>query len=555
MTLRPETLSPLRESEAVSCASNHKLRSLLHRPAFLLAIAACLTAILLQSGEVGSRDTGIRLQNSHSFWTSEPPVRPQDYDMGLVGRNGTIHGWYGIGQSVLMLPFDIAGTFIERLPLFEHLRGHEPSVREMVVSYGCNTLVCVFGVLMCFRLLRRLEFTIFQAQAGALALLFGTTFLHYTQNMMENNLIMLLDLTGFCFQYEWLRSGRTRFLLIGSAALGANLLVRLTTGMDIIACGMFLLLMAILEGMRGSELRQRFYSIARIALPSYLFFFALDRFYQWYRFGSVFNTYFTLYAQQMKQRHHELPANFPWTTSWPEGILGPLLTPKKSIFLFDPLMIITLLLAVLLWRNLPSQIKAWFLAASSLLSAYILFYARYFDWSGDFAWGDRFVSVPVQLLALLAIPLLLCYGRELTRRTRRIAWGIAATSILVQLASVVFWNALEIFELMPAGHRRRLLTFVIGLRFENIVAGILGKYRQWGLMSDWMWNTPWQKLHATTPYFLPFMLWRDGSIPRGVAHALIAIWFLLLAALIGVVVQIVTNRTDQPTILRMCAGK
>ena len=46
-----------------------------------------------------------------------------------------------------------------------------------------------------------------EAVAGVLALLFCTTHLHYTQNMQENNYIMLLTLTGFSFQYEWLRTG------------------------------------------------------------------------------------------------------------------------------------------------------------------------------------------------------------------------------------------------------------------------------------------------------------------------------------------------------------
>ena len=132
---------------------------------------------------MGSADTSMRLQNTHSFWTSEPPIRPEDYpDFGLVGRNGRIHGWYGIGQSILMLPFDIAGTYLAGLAIFDSFEGHDPSVREIVVSYGCNTLVCVLGVLVCFRLLRRLEFTVNQSLAGALGLLFGTTFLHYTQN-------------------------------------------------------------------------------------------------------------------------------------------------------------------------------------------------------------------------------------------------------------------------------------------------------------------------------------------------------------------------------------
>ena len=71
-----------------------------------------------------------------------------------------------------------------------------------------------------------------------LALLLATTHLHYTQNMMENNYIFLLTLTGFSYQYEWLRTGSRRALLT-VPALGLNLLTRLTTGMDLIAAGGF----------------------------------------------------------------------------------------------------------------------------------------------------------------------------------------------------------------------------------------------------------------------------------------------------------------------------
>jgi hypothetical protein len=510
------------------------LTRLFSLPTSLLGLTALLTAVLLQSGEMGSVDTSMRLQNTHSFWTSEPPVRPEDYpDFGLIGRNGTIHGRWGIGQSILMLPFDMLGTYLAGLPISESFEGHDPSVREMVVSYSGNTLVCVLAVLVCFRFLRRLEFTVNQALAGALGLLFGTTFLHYTQNMMENNLIMLLDLTGFCFQFEWLRSGRARALLLGSATLGANLLVRLTTAMDIIACGLFLLLIVGMEGVRESSLRQRLASFTRVVLPVYVFFFAMDPLYQWYRYGSIFNTYAGIFAQQMREREPDLPAKFPWTTPWHEGILGPLITPEKSIFLFDPLIVATLVLALLLWKHMRGQTKAWVLATGGLVCAYIVFYARFFDWSGDFAWGDRYVSMPVELLAMMAIPLLLRHRAQLRTVLRRIGWGIVAASIVVQLASVVFWHPLEVYQVMTLGP-----SFVVGLRFKNIVADILGKYEQWGLTNDWMWKDPWQRFHSTTPYFMPFMLWRDGSIRPGSAHALIAAWFLLVAALIGVLVLI-----------------
>jgi hypothetical protein len=92
---------------------------------------------------------------------------------------------------------------------------------------------------------------------GILSLLFLTTHLHYTQNMQENNYIMLLTLTGFSFQYEWLRSGNVRALLLGSAALGLNLLTRVTTGLDLMAAGFFLLALLWFEHAHGRTLCER----------------------------------------------------------------------------------------------------------------------------------------------------------------------------------------------------------------------------------------------------------------------------------------------------------
>src|SRR5262249_1002855 len=67
------------------------------------------------------------------------------------------------------------------------------------------------------------RFGLLQMVLAARILTECTTFLHYTQNMMESNLILLLTLTALCFQYDWLRTGRTESLVIGSLTLGANL--------------------------------------------------------------------------------------------------------------------------------------------------------------------------------------------------------------------------------------------------------------------------------------------------------------------------------------------
>jgi hypothetical protein len=508
-------------------------RRILNRPAFWLGLAALLTALLVQSGDLGSIDTVRRLQTTHSFWTSAPAVLPGEYpEFGVMGRNGTIYGWYGIGQSLLMLPSDMVGTFLERMPRLAGFSDHDPGIRAILVSYSLNIPVCILTVLVCFRFLRLLEFTANQAMAGALALLFGTTFLLYTQNMVENNFLLMLTLTGLCFQYEWLRTGSTRSLWIGSLALGANLLTRLTSAMDIAAAALFIVLVLWLKGFRGRELLARLYGYARVAGPSYAAFLLVDRIYQYYRFGSFFNTYVSIAAEQQRKLNPSLPANFPWTTPLREGFLGPLITPEKSIFLFDPLIVLTLVLSFLVWKRLGSEIKAYLVAGLWLLVIYILFYARYFVWSGDFAWGDRYITTPVQLLAMISIPLLLRYRAHLRPIAWRLGIGIAAVSLVIQLASVVFCHPLEIHQMETLGSP----TFVVGLRFENIAAVVLDKVDQWGLSNEETREI--DGIRAHTPYFLPFLLKGDDSISKTAADGLITAWFVGLAALITVLLVI-----------------
>ncbi len=82
-------------------------------PISLLVIIACLGAFVVQSGETGSADTMHRLQVAHSFWTSEPRVFRNEYpEFGIHGRAGKLYDWYGIGQPLLLLPFDIIATGI-----------------------------------------------------------------------------------------------------------------------------------------------------------------------------------------------------------------------------------------------------------------------------------------------------------------------------------------------------------------------------------------------------------------------------------------------------------
>jgi hypothetical protein len=498
-------------------------------------LTAGLAAFVVQSGELGSSDTTHRLQTTHSFWTSEPPVFPQEYpEFGVHGRGGKLYDWYGLGQPLLMLPADIAGTYIERLQIFEEYNGNDPSVRDIVVTYSTNIVISVLTALVCFRFLRQLRFSTSHAVAGVLALLFCTTHLHYTQNMMENNYIMLLTLAGFAFQYDWLCSGSRRALLIGSAALGLNLLTRLTTGLDLLAAAAFLFLVLWFERVGGRALWVRAAQYCKTALPVYAVFMLIDRIYQYHRFGSLLDTYVHYFALEHRLLDPSLPPDYPFETPFRVGFLGALFTPEKSIFLFDPLLVLTIIIVALAWKRFRPEIRAYVISTLLLLLAYICFYAKYTVWSGDFAWGDRYVSTAAELAAFISVPLLFRYRVELGRFVWRIGMALVAGSAAVQLASLTFWLPLEIYQMETLGHP----TFVIALRFKNIVAFALGKMDAWGLNNYAMAQDPWDYVHITTWNFLPLVLRRVGESPGWVVKICLALWIAAVTALIWVLWQL-----------------
>jgi hypothetical protein len=511
------------------------MRKWFRDPLFLLAVAAGLIAFAVQSGELGSADTQHREQSAHALWTAEPPVFAWEYpEFGTHGRGGKLQSWYGIGQSLLMLPADVVGTLVERLPVFAGYNGNDPSVRNIVVSYCTNILLNVLTALVCFRFLRQLMFGVNQSVAGVLALLLLTTHLHYTQNMMENNYICLLTLVGFSYQYAWVRSGRQRALLIGSGAFGLNLLTRLTTGLDLLAGALFVAMLLWMEGTRGRELWDRCRRYAATALPVYAVFGVLDRVYQFYRYGSFFNTYMSVTAREFMQRDPTLPASYPFETPFHVGFFGALFTPEKSIFLFDPLLVLMLLLVAVAWRRFRPEVKAYLLAAGAMLAAYILFYARYTVWSGDSAWGDRYVSTAAELASLLAVPLLLRHREELGKLVWRVGLALMAAAAVVQAASVAFWLSLELYQIDNFGRP----TFVVWLRLKNIAAFALGKMSAWGLDTPAMHVDPWDYVHISTWNVLPFLLRRVGEAPAWAVDVAFVAWIAGLVALALVLLRL-----------------
>jgi hypothetical protein len=206
-----------------------------------------------------------------------------------------------------------------------------------------------------------------------------------------------------------------------------------------------------------------------------------------------------------------------------------LFAPEKSIFLFDPLLVLAGIVAVFAWKRFRPELSAYFAAFGTLLLAYVSFYAKYTEWSGDTAWGDRYVATAAQLAALMAVPLLLRHRAELGKLVWRVGLAILITSVVIQLSAIAFWCPLEKYQMETLSPP----TFVVWLRLKNVAAFAFGKMSAWGLTNKSMREDAWDYAHITTWNFLPFLLKRVGMAPAWVVEVLMALWLTLLAALIS----------------------
>jgi hypothetical protein len=403
----------------------------------LLAVAVCA---LLNPGNFGTVDTARRWQVARSIRLGEPAVTSDDarQGFGIPGRNGVPQAWYGLGQSLLLIPID-ALVDVTASPLLLRF-GLDPirrkQVAELTVAFLMQTFLTACVLLLARRVLLTFGFGNTAAVAGTLALLFSTTCLQYVQCAQENELLLALALAALAGLRAWHRDGRGRWVLLAGIACGFAILVRLPS---LLETGVF-----------------AFFTVAAGTNPKrFLAWFAppvvgallLDRWYQWHRFGELFSTYIGMFGRL--NRPLDQPASFPFSYPFWKGFLGTFLSLDKSVLLFDPLLIVVLLLVVRNWVSLDRGLRLLLVCLTLLLVAYAACYARYYDFGGDVAWGHRFVLLPVQLLCLFAAPLLL-------RHRWPTLWALLLASVILQAASTVIPPNVEIIQ-RSTGFRQGVL--------------------------------------------------------------------------------------------------
>ncbi len=497
-------------------------RSARHTVGWLLALLGLLTGFVVEDGDLSSIDSARRLQVTHSLWTGAPAVREGDYPgFGVVGRDGLIHAWYGIGQSVVMLPADVLGSLIvgEISPPSKSLKGQ---IKQAVLVYGTFPLLTAGCVALGYGALLQLGLGLKASALGAMGMLYGTTLLVWTQVNQENSLTLLCFLGTLYGCLRWLATGRLIFLAAAGVTAGFALLTRLPTVFETAAVGLLMMVLLFVphagEASVAERARKNWLVAGAVFGVVFALFVIAERIYQWVRFGSWNGTYIGIHQQQ----------NPGWYEGgdWLHGVWTLLLSPHDSVLWMDPAILLCAVLLVFWFRAVPPSAGRLAAVLLALLFVLIFFYAPY-PWPGGASgWGSRYTTTPSIVLGLLGFGFMAHLWRELRGGFKAVCAVIAAYALLAQLGSLLYWSNLEQLQWHTWGGE----TFLVAQRWLNAFALLGGNFGEAGLM------VPSLSERVLRPNFMPFHVQAELGGPVGAAA--MALWIVLVSAMVVVIVCI-----------------
>ncbi|MBN1977762.1 MAG: glycosyltransferase family 39 protein [Anaerolineae bacterium] len=385
------------------------------RTACLVGLFLLLIYLLLTSLRIGSGDGETIYQATRSFVEGRgfaiPPPSPDAVVLdpfgepippeklrgggpyGAWGSDGRYYAQYGVGQSLLAVPFYLLGRGIHRLTGW----GTEGFVtRAAVMLLNPVALAGAGGVLYC--LARRLGYGGGAAVGVALVAGLATPLLVYGETFFSEPLVALALLVAVWAALAGSEGAASAWINCG-AALGVAVLVKPVAA---VAAPAFLVFAALRK-------EGRWRAVTLLASPLALALAGVGC-YNVARFGSPFDTGYRTAAWGVP----------PWV-----GLAGLLWSPGKGLLWYCPPVLLGLAGFVPLMRRRPRAM----ILLGGVAGLYLLVHSVYNHWHGSGAWGPR--------LILPILPLLILPAAEWFQRSPHRAWGRLALALIVVLGFVV----------------------------------------------------------------------------------------------------------------------
>ncbi len=234
-----------------------------------------------------------------------------------------------------------------------------------------------------------------------LATVLGSPLWHYAREGWSEPLATLSLTWATERILSWRRTGSTGALAAAGLLLGGVALTKIALVLLFLPLGLLL--------RAGRPLRELPPTLGWIAAggaaPALLW-----AAYNQARFGSPVATG---YAEELSR----------WTTPWPEGLAGLLISPGRGLLIYCPLLAGALICLPTFRRQRPILALLGPMGLAILLALY----SRWWAWEGGWCWGPRFL---VPALPWLLLPLVSFFSGALSR------WRARAVQLSLALAAV-----------------------------------------------------------------------------------------------------------------------
>jgi hypothetical protein len=316
---------------------------------------------------------------------------------GRFGRDGLYYSKYGIGLSLVQIPFYLLGKLIA-LPAGDK----SPQVIEFVTMLS-NPLIMALSCLIFYFILRTLGYRRAISLRATLALGLATSFWPYSKTDFSEPLLTLCLLFAVLFMFCMRQPAISdrRVLTLSALAGGALGLAVLTKSLAIVFVPVFMIYEIYLSRrVLESPSWTRWLRMSVVLLAPVLAAVCVTLTVNTLRFGSPLITGYDSWDHPFN--------DVPWVVI-PEMLIGP----YRGLLFFDTLLFAGLVTLIILLFKGRHEIG---LGAGIVAAAFFIYgsYGANLGWTGGPTWGPRYLVpiMPYLLFPMLAIG---AFGRDKAR--------------------------------------------------------------------------------------------------------------------------------------------
>lgn len=355
----------------------------------LFAFFACLY-ILTYKASLTAID-GIMMYETTQSMVDRGSLAIVRADIGVPGRDGLYYSFYGIGTSLVQIPFYLVGKLLGHL---SHAKADNIAVAITELVFPLGSALCVVAI---YAMARVLDYPRPTAVRATLALGLLTSLWVYSKVDFSEPLLALGVTAAVLFAFAAARSTATtpttparresrdlmRYTLLTGVALGWAILVKYIALAFVPLFCVYLLWTLPQPRTLLRAAQQQLVLLAPVFVAGLITLLVNDL-----RFGSPLNTGYP-------------PGGRLFTIPFYEGDWGLLLSTFRGLIWYDPLLFAGLLLLPLLaWRR-PRE----GLLPLGIVLLTLVLYGGFVDWMGGTDYGPRYLLQAMPLLLLPAMAL------------------------------------------------------------------------------------------------------------------------------------------------------